>query len=277
MKLSLNISILFILSNFLFGQNDFIFDNELIKKNNVQSIEAKLISFRKEQIDSISSNIILYEFDKNGNVYKETSYDYFKDYVTMYGWYEYDSNCLKVSNFEIFMTEDFKNYSSLISNKTFYDKNCKVDSIQNYHLGNLESTDYYRYKNQKIESILTIHADKTSEEAFYNTINKFERETIVIKNGRIEAKYIDKLDKRKNVTEFCDLVEEKKACSKYEYVYKNNKIIKESYFNQYKMLDHILEFDYLENGLVNKKTTYLVNENGESFLSSIINYSYKYF
>lgn len=265
------------MSGFLYGQYDYSFDKELIKSKKVLLVEAKLTSYRKDKIDTINSNISFQEFDKNGNIIKKTFYDYSKDYITMYDIYDYDSKCLKVSNYEVFAIDDFINYYSLISNKTFYSKNCKIDSIQNYHLENLESTDFYKYKNEDIESILSIENNNNFEETFYKNANKFERETIFVVNGKIEAKYIDKLDKHKNVTEFCDLVDEEKVCGKYEYVYNRNKIIKESYFNQSKKLDHVLELEYLDNGLLNKKTTYLTDENGKLILSSIVNYNYQYY
>lgn len=280
MKVILNIFVFFILSNILFGQNDFLFDNELIKTNKVQFAQATLNTYRNEKIDSLFSNITHYEFNKLGKILKETYKDYSDELVTMYITYNYDEKCSKTNKYEWFTSEDLEEYYSLMKTQSFYDDNCELSYVEYYDLGIfVEKEEYFqKFENDKLifEEIIINNVDKKTLQNNY--INDLTVETSIYFNGQLVEKYINFYNKNNDVIKFCDYSTSEVYCGKSDFVYNiKNQIIKESYFDQYEKLDHVLEFDYLENGLVNKKTTYLTDENGELFLSSIINYTYQYY
>lgn len=266
----------------LYGQNDSLFDSELIKSNNVQLVEAKFNSYRDNKIDSIFSNETYYEFNENGQLIKEIDKDYDGKSIQMYIVYNYDQKCRKNTKSEVFATEDLINYYSLMKNSYSYNDDCELFKTDFFHLGKWESSEEYNviYEDNQIVSEEIIIKDFNSihkKEIQYKYPSKYKVETRIFIDNELEGSYTEELDEHKNITNFCDLFPNETICGKYEYVYENGKIIKESYFVNSAVPDQIIEYEYLENGLMNKKTTYSVDENGKLILLSSTEYNYKTF
>lgn len=277
MKSGLIFIFVFFNLTFCLAQFDELENQKLFEFNKVKEIRVIHSEYQQNGSKLYSDEISIQQIDEIGRISKEINRMDGLDEPISYSNFEYHENCNKLKSYELFNWDEKDSYYSLIRNEFYLDENCSDFYQKYYHLNFIESIQSYSEVKNGEDLLYSIHLnnlDKT--ESYYSKLDNGKTKIEVFENKKPIQVITELYDEKGKPIEICIEEESINQCSYFEYLYANDKLIEEKYFQTFNDLTQTIQFDYLENGLVKEKRIYLTNED-VLYLSSKLVYEYQYY